>query len=398
MRNPLESLRRFLSLALVLSAVVAPPGCRSSPKSPATAAPSVAMPSSPLHEPKPSPRRSEPPAAPSAAQPATPTLVAEGFAVLGLDRTKAREAAIANALHHAVEQRFGLTLQGTRDSENYVLTKYRIRTETRGAIESYDVLEEGAQDGIYRVKLSVRFREDAALAAGLDTVRLALVVSESFDEGGRSCPASDVTSAVKGALTESGLRLSWVDTGLTVGSASDEVREAARKNRLDLVIRIAARAVEKDRLGELILFKAEADLEVLRPASEEVLISRHCAADGARKTSASDAARSALAALKEQVTEPLLADLVRKSRGLVEVEVSIAGVKPGRDTTVIQEGLMTKEGVRRVELIEAHDSGAQFRVGIDGKSRDRLASYITDLRGARLQVKARGPGWIWAAR
>ena len=169
-------------------------------------------------------------------------VVVEGFAVLGSDPAAAREAAVANALHLAVEQRCGLLLEGSRTTENYVLVRYRVHSRTEGMVDSYKILEEKAENGVYRVKLSVVFRRDVVKAAGLDKLRLALAASGSYLDGGRRVSSDEVAGAVKTALVQSGIKLSFVDAGLTPTSSERAMKAAARTQRLDLVVLLNSEA------------------------------------------------------------------------------------------------------------------------------------------------------------
>jgi hypothetical protein len=85
---------------------------------------------------------------------------------------KARDRAIDDALRKAVEQGVGLTLESETTMSQMQLLEDRIYTESRGYIQGYDILQEGAKEtDLYEVEVSARVRM-AKLADDLEAIGL----------------------------------------------------------------------------------------------------------------------------------------------------------------------------------------------------------------------------------
>ena len=68
--------------------------------------------------------------------------------------SRARDEAINDALRKAVEQGVGTFVTTELSVEQQKLVDERIYTESRGYIQSYTVIREGAEDDIYEVEIS----------------------------------------------------------------------------------------------------------------------------------------------------------------------------------------------------------------------------------------------------
>jgi len=84
----------------------------------------------------------------------TSQVTAEGVAaVINNDKAFARDKAISDSLRKAIEQAVGTFVQAESVVENYQLISDKILSETKGYINNYQVLQEGEDQGIYRVKI-----------------------------------------------------------------------------------------------------------------------------------------------------------------------------------------------------------------------------------------------------
>ena len=87
------------------------------------------------------------------------------------DRAKARDEAISDALRKAVEQGVGTYITSSTTVEQMMLVEDRIYSESRGFVESYDILSESEKDGVYAVKIRARVSmgklEDELAAIGI---------------------------------------------------------------------------------------------------------------------------------------------------------------------------------------------------------------------------------------
>jgi hypothetical protein len=99
---------------------------------------------------------------------------AEGFGtIINNDVAQARDEALIDASRRALERVAGVQVDAETITRNQVLFDQLVRTQSRGLVESLDVLEEGAlPDGRYRVRGSARVK------AGEVQQRLEALVSE----------------------------------------------------------------------------------------------------------------------------------------------------------------------------------------------------------------------------
>ena len=164
------------------------------------------------------------------------------------DRAAARDAAISDALRKAVEQGVGTYITSNTTVEQMMLVEDRIYSESRGFVESYDILSEGEKDGVYAVKIRARVSmgklKDELAAIGIIMEKKlnprVMVVVRSRTNNNAFPVFSEEGSRSAGNLVESmmmakGFRL--VDAGQTArkkklaAMLSGSLAEAARQAR-----------------------------------------------------------------------------------------------------------------------------------------------------------------------
>ncbi|MBW2566453.1 MAG: hypothetical protein JRE24_06140 [Deltaproteobacteria bacterium] len=96
-------------------------------------------------------------------------IVALGMA--GGKSAKARDEAVYDALRNAVEQGVGTYISSETTVEQMTLVEDRIYSESRGYIKSYEILQEGLQEGIYQVRISAIVKMEQ-LAEDLESIGL----------------------------------------------------------------------------------------------------------------------------------------------------------------------------------------------------------------------------------
>jgi len=96
----------------------------------------------------------------------------------GKDPGKARDEAINDAMRKAVEQGVGTFISSESLVDKMVLVEDRIYSESRGFIESYKILSEKKDDGIYEITISALVKM-ADLARGLEAIGLILNKKEN---------------------------------------------------------------------------------------------------------------------------------------------------------------------------------------------------------------------------
>lgn len=135
---------------------------------------------------------------------------AEGFGtVFGNDLAQARDEALIDASRRALEQVAGVQVDAETITRNQALFDQLIRTQSRGIIQSVDVLEEGKlPDGRYRVRVSARVKA-GEVKDKLESLvsELALVVLIPEQNLGQPTAQPIVENEVVSRLEEAGYRV-----------------------------------------------------------------------------------------------------------------------------------------------------------------------------------------------
>lgn len=135
---------------------------------------------------------------------------AEGFGtVFGGDLAQARDEALIDASRRALEQVAGVQVDAETITRNQALFDQLIRTQSRGIIQSVDVLEEGRlPDGRYRVRVSARVKA-GEVKDKLESLvsELALVVLIPEQNLGQPTAQPIVENEVVSRLEEAGYRV-----------------------------------------------------------------------------------------------------------------------------------------------------------------------------------------------
>lgn len=135
---------------------------------------------------------------------------AEGFGtVFGGDLAQARDEALIDASRRALEQVAGVQVDAETITRNQALFDQLIRTQSRGIIQSVDVLEDGKlPDGRYRVRVSARVKA-GEVKDKLESLvsELALVVLIPEQNLGQPTAQPIVENEVVSRLEEAGYRV-----------------------------------------------------------------------------------------------------------------------------------------------------------------------------------------------
>lgn len=135
---------------------------------------------------------------------------AEGFGtVFGGDLAQARDEALIDASRRALEQVAGVQVDAETITRNQALFDQLIRTQSRGIIQSVDVLEDGKlPDGRYRVRVTARVKA-GEVKDKLESLvsELALVVLIPEQNLGQPTAQPIVENEVVSRLEEAGYRV-----------------------------------------------------------------------------------------------------------------------------------------------------------------------------------------------
>jgi hypothetical protein len=164
------------------------------------------------------------------------------------DKAAARDTAISDALRKAVEQGVGTYITSSTTVEQMMLVEDRIYSESRGFVESYDILSETENDGVYAVKIKARVSmgklKDELAAIGIImkkklNPRVMVIVRSRTDQG--SFPGFDregsrsAENLLESMMMAKGFRM--VDAGQTArkkrvaAMLADSAADAARLAR-----------------------------------------------------------------------------------------------------------------------------------------------------------------------
>ena len=144
---------------------------------------------------------------------------AEGLSsIVAGDTGAARAKALDQALRAAVEKRVGVMLTSQTMVDNYALVSDKVLSESKGFVQSYDVVEEGpAQGGMYRV-LVAALVESGRLTSTLENLgllqalkgkpKVAILISEeNVGQAGRPTSVSQAETTLVQAFMQKGFRV-----------------------------------------------------------------------------------------------------------------------------------------------------------------------------------------------
>ncbi len=330
-------------------------------------------------------------------------VISEGLgAIRQGDIAGAREAAIQNALQLALEQRMGLRLESERVAENYQLRKSRIESKAAGTVERYEILEENQDQGVYYVKLKVRFIEDAIKENQMYRLKIGVLVSDQATPGGAPSVADVVASAIEKELSSRGIQvelLRGVGGGAPVhSSGTGAVHSAMGSSRLDL----PGLATEKS-LDLVILAESRCELDseiedwkryrtrvnnctVYDPRSEEVLAIvnaeakvRSFKADDAIEESAAGAGRNAA----EKVVHKLAA-----FEPVITARVLLHGMEDQVQIDRIRSHLLNEPSIVEVQVAERDflEKKAELVIKMKPEFKEKLGDLLQHLPEVELRL------------
>jgi hypothetical protein len=140
-------------------------------------------------------------------------------AIVQGNRDIARDKAIEDALRNAVEQATGSLIENETLVENYQLLSDKIYSQSKGYVQTYEVLDEKVDQGLYRVTIqatvaSGELKHDLralnVLMRQVRKPRVMVLFEESISEGVNSGRLAE--DAISKVLLDSGFKLVDADT------------------------------------------------------------------------------------------------------------------------------------------------------------------------------------------
>lgn len=325
---------------------------------------------------------------------ASPGTVAEGLAAIkGNDLAAARKAAIDDALTNALQQRLGLYIKSSRVSENYVLLKYRVESETAGVIDSYEILDEASDEGVFWAKVRVIFREDMIESRNLDKIRVFIAGDEVFVGDNGLFTSTFALQSITNTFAENGFRISpgpdgsWnLRENIFDASVYERYRTHAWAGGADLLVAINAKSQIADEFGGLITFNTNIEGRVVKAQTGEILASRTMNHRGERKTTAPEAAEASLSEAGAAISDYLIGRIVKRYSGLLAHTLSVKNVKSRGQADLIVGELRTLSGVKGASLLEYALATAQIEVELTPEANEVFPESVNRLRDVNLKV------------
>ncbi len=320
--------------------------------------------------------------------------VAEGIAaVMNGDLAAARQAAIDNALNNALQQQMGLHMKSSRVSENYILMKYRIESETSGVVDSYDILEEANDADFYWVKLEVVFREDVIKSKNLDKTRVLIAGDEVFVTDSVLFTSTLALQEMASAFAEAGFRVvggpdaSWnLRTDVFDASVFETYREQAKFSGADLLAVINAKSQLADKFGNLVTFNTNIEGRVVKAETGEIVAAKTMELRGDRKLTEPEAGEVSLAKAGREMGDYLIGQIVNRYEGLISHTLMVSGVKSRGQADLIVRELRTCKSVKSASLLEYDWETARIEVELTPTANEFFPECVNRLQDVHLKV------------
>jgi hypothetical protein len=158
--------------------------------------------------------------APQIAHSQSTTVESQGVAaIVQGNRDISRDKAIEDALRNAVEQATGSLIENETLVENYQLLSDKIYSQSKGYVQTYEVLDEKVDQGLYRVTIQATvasgdlkhdLRALNVLMRQVRKPRVMVLFEESISEGVNSGRLAE--DAISKVLLDSGFKLVDADT------------------------------------------------------------------------------------------------------------------------------------------------------------------------------------------
>jgi len=256
-----------------------------------------------------------PPAAPAATDEGIGEgVVARGLATINTNVGAARQAAVDQALAHAVRCRRGVSLTATRRTANHRLTESTVQTSTRGAVRTYEMLKESRRPKTYDVRLRALFEEDLELRrrARRAFKRTRLVIRPAAGLPSRRDRAI-FNIVLSHRLREEGFTLLLQpDTENDMPDADTRTPPTSRRLETgDLILLVQATLDRAEPLGRLEAEQCTVTAKIVRSPEGEIVASTRISTMGDRDVHASQARKSVLKRAAQDLADRIVAQLRR---------------------------------------------------------------------------------------
>jgi len=326
---------------------------------------------------------------------------------------ESKDEAISRAMRSAVEKGVGVMVDSETLVEKNQLISDKVYTEVKGYINSYDVVEEGEDEGLHEVKIKAnvslqRLRKDLKglkiILAEKENPRAVVTINEYID--GAELPAPTV-----GPMLEKALRKYKIEVVERAQLEKIKEREAA----LNYDDPLAAAAVGRQFGAELLIigdasaelgdvlesyggtkaytYSGNVTIKAINTDTGEIIYSGSAEASetgGGGTRGQSSVARSALKKSAKKIADKAVVEVLEKWRSEVYnvIRVRITAVAPDQEELDnFKERLAQMEGIEQVSERESFSGTSIYDVLIQSAIKRDFADRLSKLEGVTIKAK-----------
>ncbi len=331
----------------------------------------------------------------------------KGYAPVGDDMAAARQAAVLDALSSAVQENYGGSISRSGVAQNYLLIENRIESLAEGEFESYEVLEESQDDGLYRVTVCVTFPGDVAGRIQDRNVTFLVGGFETVDLGpGAAFGSLNLRQALADSLLDASMGVTVKEDDIRSGRQLAREAGDPKKNKYqcDLALFVKGGTELHDKFGEFYSCKTTAEYQLLFPVAPSPMIPEdytHIIAEGyvegynkERQLSLDTAAVHSLRDVSETVANEVIDKLDKRYDQAASHEVYVVGFLDQREIQTLEEELRRIPGVREARSLpfsrarseDPRKDVHQVQLILTPDARPRIPSAVERLANVDLEV------------
>jgi hypothetical protein len=311
----------------------------------------------------------------------------------------AKEKSVEDALRNAVEKGFGVYIDSATLTENASLISDDVVAETRGFVRSFDILEQGEQDGIFTTKIRAEISMDKIWES--DSLNLLLkrmgaprfVIIASEDHEGAPAPKSSALQKVTELLVAKGFHLvnaSNIDNlspyeiknALSNEGFAAEIGKKANAEIIVLVNASGAFESEKEVYNTTLkFFNGHCEIKAIQVDSRKIVAS---SVQSGKSGSIEEAIMAAAEDNAEKFIKQLLSAWSKYLNMGRSIEVVISNISVSELMRIVEK-MKSLEGVRSVEQRKFSNRKAELEI----KSKQKalyLAESIESLPDFKLEI------------
>ena len=316
----------------------------------------------------------------------------------------ARDKALENAQRNAVEEKVGVMITSVTEVENFQVKMDQILSESKGFINSYEIISEGKAGNNYKVQIEadvgtgrLRDRMDAIdlIMARKSKPRLIMIFSEKAQKDAIAEAAMSRYFLSYGfKLVDAGsVKKGKVRGGIqTLGSDPKEVTRIAQNYGAEIVILCKVEVVTKSykmsdvKMGNIEVTSNDVTVsgKVINGDTGEVIATDSKTRKGEIKFAVEDAAKDLARGMKEEILERWSSELTN----VATVKLEVSGLNSYRDLSRFKELLALKvKGFRQQHQRSYANGEVELDVEIKGNTQslaDDMAAIALGSRKIRI--------------